>query len=46
MVEAVILFASPDPVYHPIPYPVEIPLSSNLGHLLLEMEEITRDRVV
>lgn len=38
MVEAVILFAFSDPVYHPIPYPEETPLSSNLGHLLLEME--------
>lgn len=38
VVEAVILFASADPVYHPIPYPAETPLSSNLGHLLLEME--------
>lgn len=38
MVEAVILFAFSDPVYHPIPYPVETAVSSNLGHLLLEME--------
>lgn len=38
MVEAVILFAFADSVYHPIPYPAETPLRSNLGHLLLEME--------
>lgn len=38
MVETAILFASPDPVYQPIPYPADTPLSSNWGHLLLTME--------
>lgn len=38
VVEAVIVFAFADSVYHPIPYPAETPLRSHLGHLLLEME--------